>query len=35
VSAKELFYDWVRTLAGVREFKDANPDLAHPPGFSL
>jgi nicotinamidase-related amidase len=35
VSAKELFYDWVPTLAGVREFKDLNPDLARPPGFSL
>jgi nicotinamidase-related amidase len=35
ISAKELFYDWVPTLAGVREFKAANTDLAHPPGFSL
>jgi nicotinamidase-related amidase len=35
VSAKELFYDWVPTLAGVREFRDANPDLVDPPGFSL
>lgn len=35
ISAKELFYDWVPTLAGVHEFKAANTDLAHPPGFSL
>jgi nicotinamidase-related amidase len=35
VSAKELFYDWVPTLAGVRQFRDSNPDLVDPPGFSL
>jgi nicotinamidase-related amidase len=35
VSAKELFYDWVPTLAGVREFRESNPDLVDPPGFSL
>jgi nicotinamidase-related amidase len=35
VSAKELFYDWVPTLAGVRAFRESNPDLVDPPGFSL
>jgi nicotinamidase-related amidase len=35
VSAKELAYDWLRTVTGVREFFRANPDLADPPGFSL
>jgi nicotinamidase-related amidase len=35
VSAKELAYDWLRTVKGVREFFHANPDLADPPGFSL
>jgi nicotinamidase-related amidase len=35
VSAKELAYDWLRTLTGVREFFRDNQDLADPPGFSL
>jgi nicotinamidase-related amidase len=35
VSAKELAYDWLRTVTGVREFFRANPELADPPGFSL
>jgi len=35
VSAKELFYDWTRTLDAVRTFVDQNPELADPPGFSL
>jgi nicotinamidase-related amidase len=35
VSAKELAYDWLPTLTAVREFFQANPDLADPPGFSL
>jgi nicotinamidase-related amidase len=35
VSAKELAYDWLRTVSGVRDFFRANPDLASPPGFSL
>jgi nicotinamidase-related amidase len=35
VSAKELAYDWLRTVTGVRDFFRANPDLADPPGFSL
>jgi nicotinamidase-related amidase len=35
VSAKELAYDWLRTVTGVREFFRANQDLADPPGFSL
>jgi nicotinamidase-related amidase len=35
VSAKELAYDWLRTLTGAREFFRANRDLADPPGFSL
>lgn len=35
VSAKELAYDWLRTVTAVRDFFRANPDLAEPPGFSL
>ena len=35
VSAKELAYDWLRTVTRVREFFRANRDLADPPGFSL
>lgn len=35
VSAKELAYDWLRTVEGVRNFFRANQDLADPPGFAL
>jgi nicotinamidase-related amidase len=35
LSAKELFYDWTRALADVRELMRANPELEAPPGFSL
>jgi nicotinamidase-related amidase len=35
VSAKELYYEWLRTLAAVRGFETVHPDLANPPGFSL
>ena len=35
VSAKELYYDWLRSLAAVRRFDAENPLLAQPPGFSL
>jgi nicotinamidase-related amidase len=35
LSAKELFYDWTRTLADVRGLLAANPELEPPPGFSL
>jgi nicotinamidase-related amidase len=35
LSAKELFYDWTRTLANVRALVIANPELQTPPGFSL
>ncbi len=35
ISAKELAYDWLRTVTGARDFFRANPDLADPPGFSL
>ena len=35
LSAKEVFYDWTRTLADVRGFVREHPELAHPPGFSL
>lgn len=35
LSAKELFYDWSRTLADVRALVGANPELEMPPGFSL
>jgi nicotinamidase-related amidase len=35
LSAKELFYDWTRTLADVRALVAADPELERPPGFSL
>jgi nicotinamidase-related amidase len=35
LSAKELFYDWSRTLADVRALVRAYPELETPPGFSL
>lgn len=35
ISAKELVYDWVRTVNNIRQFNRDNPALATPPGFSL
>lgn len=35
LSAKELYYEWLRDLPTVRAFDAAHPDLATPPGFSL
>lgn len=35
LSAKELLYDWTRTLADVRALVAAHPELDRPPGFSL
>jgi nicotinamidase-related amidase len=35
LSAKELFYDWTRTLSDVRALVRAYPELETPPGFSL
>ncbi|MGE0818039.1 MAG: isochorismatase family protein [Candidatus Nanopelagicales bacterium] len=35
LSAKELYYEWLRDLPRVRAFDAAHPDLATPPGFSL
>ena len=35
VSAKELYYEWLRDLPTVRAFDAAHPELATPPGFSL
>jgi nicotinamidase-related amidase len=35
LSAKELFYDWTRTLAGARALVRDAPGLEPPPGFSL
>ena len=35
LSAKELFYDWTRTLADARALVASAPELEHPPGFSL
>ncbi len=35
LSAKQLAYDWVRTVAGIRRLCADRPDLATPPGFSL
>ena len=35
LTAKELLYDWARTLAAVRALVSAHPGLEPPPGFSL
>lgn len=35
ISAKELYYEWLRTLPAVRAFDAEHPHLASPPGFSL
>jgi len=35
LSAKELYYEWLRDLPSVRAFDAEHPDLAQPPGFSL
>ena len=35
LSAKEAYYEWLRTLPAVRAFDTAHPGLATPPGFSL
>jgi nicotinamidase-related amidase len=35
VSAKELAYDWLRTVPASRAFFAANPGLREPPGFKL
>jgi hypothetical protein len=35
MSAKELYYEWLRDLPSVRAFDAAHPHLATPPGFSL
>ena len=35
LSAKELYYEWLRSLPAVRAFDAEHPDLATPPGFSL
>ena len=35
ISAKELYYEWLRDLATVRAFDAAHPDLRSPPGFPL
>ena len=35
LSAKELFYDWTRSLADVRALVRDTPELEPPPGFSL
>lgn len=35
LSAKELYYEWLRDLPSVRDFDAHHPHLAQPPGFSL
>lgn len=35
LSAKEVFYDWLRDLASVVTFGEDYPELHNPPGFSL
>jgi nicotinamidase-related amidase len=35
VHCKGIYYDWVRTLTAAAAFRQGNPHLAKPPGFSL
>jgi len=35
VSAKELYYEWLRALPAARAFDEAHPELGDPPGFAL
>ncbi len=35
VSAKALFYEWLRDVDAVRDLKTRRPDIAQPPGFLL
>lgn len=35
ISAKELLYDWHRTVENIRAFAQSNPALSQPPGFSM
>jgi nicotinamidase-related amidase len=35
LSAKQLHYEWVRTVSAARAFRAANPDLSEPPGVLL
>ncbi len=35
VSAKELYYEWLRDLPTTRAFEQANPAIPEPPGFHL
>jgi len=35
VHCKGIYYDWVRTLKAALAFRNDNPQLAEPPGFSL
>jgi hypothetical protein len=35
VHCKGVYYDWVRTLPAALAFREDNPRLAEPPGFSL
>jgi nicotinamidase-related amidase len=35
VHCKGIYYDWVRTLKAALAFRNDNPRLAEPPGFSL
>jgi nicotinamidase-related amidase len=35
LSAKQLFYDWMRTVPATRRFHADHPDLVEPPGLGL
>jgi len=35
VHCKGIYYDWVRTLQAALAFREDNPQLGEPPGFSL
>jgi nicotinamidase-related amidase len=35
LSAKQLFYEWMRTVPTTRNFHSDHPDLAEPPGMVL
>ena len=35
IHAKGVYYEWLRTVEAATTFREAHPELADPPGFSL
>ena len=35
LSAKEVYYEWLRDLLTERAFNAKHPELVDPPGFSI